>query len=242
MNFLQFYIITVLLLTGCSVNGQSKQEISFWSYNSGFINKPHGVKAGYSLEIYDTNNLLIETGRYSNYDTKPYFKTVYTYNEKGQKISESEFYSERSDGYVRFYKYGESGLLQNMHFAQRRKEGYTVDVNDFYYYNDKNQLIRKERFCSDSIGREKWIYKYEQKMDNQVTTELHYYGNNKKPQKLVTIINKHGLIISTRQKGSLVDYEYLYNEKGEWIVKKVCERGSKISVWMCNGEFRRTFE
>jgi len=201
-----------------------------------------------SIEIYNTENLLIEKRNGASPDSLA-DKTIYEYNDSKQLIRETQYiYGHQQN--PKHYTYNEDGTLQNMTTSHRNKEGDSVHVLETYYYDGEKRLIRKtqvgnivrngvlvERSDHSGTDEHSWIYSYDDFKGQKRVTELYMYGK-KSGRKTVKIFNEKDLVINLRSNDIRGTYTYEYDENGEWITKKACE-GSSGGIIMCNKEYHR---
>jgi len=226
-----FILIGLQLIN--SSQAQYAYKITTWSKNGAGEFKE---RASF-FEIYNADSLLVEKRNSRNCD-KSCEGTRYEYNEKRQKITETDFYyySAYKDTFRRNYEYDGSGLLKSMSYRTRNKTGDTTTVTETYFYNDKGQLIEKK---STGWGTAKTTYSYEQKPGRLVVTEIGPGIETMKPIKRVITYNEKGLIIRQADKKIKKVYSYDYGPDGNWTVIKICHKES-LSFWFCSEETRRT--
>jgi hypothetical protein len=232
-NLILFFFLQVIN----PLQAQYAYKITFWAYNGGAVLKE--PKSVFYLELYNSDSLLIEKRSAFSKDDS-YSTTIFEYNEKKQKISESEFYFINRLSVRRHYEYDSNGLLHSMTYRTRNKKGDTIQIKELYFYSGSGQLIKRSQTASKYHQPEIWTYKYESADNTRKVTELKSRNGKKKPLKKVIIYNERGLIISVKEKGYGAEYRYEYGQNGEWVTKKVCENQGKLTPWICRGEYRKT--
>lgn len=227
---LKFLLLMVLFILKVNfLEAQYAYKISSWSYKGGAVLKE--LKDVYYFEIYNEDSLLIEI-------RNGYKITRFEYNEKRQKNSEAEFYNDKL-GIKKYFEYDSNGLLKRMHYGNRNKKGDSLQFQEFYYYDNEDQLIQMKAtsgYYPDQIT----VYKYRRKDSNLIVTELKLWGKRKKADKVVTVYNEKGFVIQKTQKDYEVKYSYEYDQNGEWIVRNNCFRHGKLAAWNCDGVNRKT--
>ena len=236
-------IMLFFLLTGSlnyTLQAQQIFEFSHWKYSNGLNSKQR--KLSFQLEKYDADNLLVE--RASNfYSDSLYDRTVYTYNNKKQKIAEEDYVRTHKLVMKRNYEYNDIGLLQMMHWKGRNKVGDSLTWREQYFYDAAGRLVRMIETSDGHYSGLTHLYQYENKADSKIITESISMEGKKKVQKIITAYNNKELIIKIAYKGfnNMTDviYDYEYDDKGNWVKRKACERQSGISPWIWTGEYRR---
>ena len=225
------FILAVALFTlkADFIEAQYAYKISSWSYKGGAVLKE--LKGSYYFEIYNEDSLLIEIRRGDNI-------TKFEYNEKKQKISEAEFYYDKP-GIKKDYEYGNNGKLSRVSYWNRNKKGDLLHFQEFYYYDNEDQLIQK-KVTSGYYPDQLTIYRYKRKDSALFVTELMYWGERKKTDKVITVYNERGLVIQKSRKDYEVKYHYEYDQNGEWVIRNNCVRHGKLTAWNCDGVDRKT--
>ncbi len=229
--------ILLLLFTITTLRAQKIYEITFWDYNKPATKNKKKILS--SIEIYNTDDLLVEV-RNGPLGDSLCDRTVFGYNAKKQKVSESQYYFGNHLSVTRNFGYDESGLLKTITYKSRNKKGDRFVVTESFFYNENGLLTLKIKTADCCVSPEKWTYTYQQTGDTKKVTWLYYYANKKNPKRKITVYNSKGSVISEASDGELTTYKYEYDQDGEWTVKKVCTRLSKIGPWICEGEFKRT--
>jgi len=215
--------------------GQQTVESTYWRYINGMEERQ--VKAGVEQEVYDANGLLIEKSHNNGYN-----KTVYSYNEKKQKVGEEDFEGIDKPVIKRSYTYNENGQVATMSFPSRNKEGDNFTTTTTYSYDASGRLIKTSTTAEGFREGIIVIYTYENKGDKKIVTQRTSTASGKKLKYLnrTTTYNNKDLVVDEIVGSSAYHYEYIYDAQGEWVTKKVCLKQDRaLSPWRWQGEYRR---
>lgn len=233
-----------LLLTFFVVNFVTAQEVyetAYWSAGSRISRKL--VKGAVTLEFYNTHHLLIEKRNANNTDsiyTKE--RTVFEYNDKQQKVTETDYTMLNTIRVQRHYEYDENGLLKKMWYSHRGKKYDSLETKEIYAYDGTGNLIKKVRVYGIPIylTTQTSVFEYEEKSGMKTVTERMNTAGRKKQVKTVRVYNEHGLLASVTENKKKIRYTYEYNAAGEWVIMKICRQDGFLYPWVCDGEYRRT--
>ena len=246
MRAKQITIVAFFLMFSFSfIHAQYNHIVSLWSNRGGAIMKQRTPT--YYIELYNSDSLLVER-RTHIVSNGSYDRLVFEYNQKKQKISETEYVFLNQLVVKRNFEYDEAGKLYSMTFLTRNKPGDKIQVKENYYYNDSGQLIKKIRSekALDSFARfccgdsDITTYEYKKISNGLIVTERLYYGGRKKAHRKITTYNEKGFVIREWSRDRENRFDYEYDDRGEWIKQKICWRLSKISPWICEEELRKT--
>ena len=235
------YLLCFLLGNTLPASAQMQTEVSTWVPKNNVATKL--VKSSHTITVTDKDNLPVEIQEYSGMELS--HRTVYAYNEKKQKISETDYRRGNQTGPSRNYSYDAGGRLQAMSFSYISKAGFPVAVKEVYDYDDKNNLIGKTRSASRGPGPDTWQYEYcEGENGGSVVTE-YKVGKHKKRLKAKSTYNAQNLLVREFLKnpdgtGNVVrTFEYTPGTNGEWTTKKVYEQRSVYATRLV-AEYRKT--
>lgn len=242
MKIIFFFGFTLSL--SLSLQAQQMVEISYWKYTNGLYGKQK--KQSYYLEKYDADNLMFEKATHI-FNDSIFDRTVYTYNDKKQKIAEEDYVRTHKLVSKRNYEYNESGLLQMKYWKGRNKRGDSLTWRQQYFYDSSGRPVKMMATTDDYAGHLiTHNYEYENKGEEIMVTESIYTKGKKKVQKKFSTYNGRGLIIKVIYSfGYMLSYnpdfkyEYEYDVQGNWIKQKVRQRLSDISPWIWVGEYRK---
>jgi YD repeat-containing protein len=222
------YLLCCLICHTLLSSAQMKSEVSTWIPKNNTSLKL--VKSSYTITVTGKDGLTTETQEYSGSTSG--HRTVYTYNEKHQKISETDYHQGDQPTATRYYSYDGNNMLQQMSYSYISKVDYPVTVKEEYAYDDKNNLIRKTRSASRGLRPVTWQYEYsEGENGGKVVTE-YKLSKNKKRLKATSTYNAQNLLVRELLKnpdgtGSVIrTYEYTSGANGDWATRKVYEQRS----------------
>jgi len=226
--------ISLSLFTISSLPAQTTYEIEYWDQPR---YPPYDkVKKRFYVEVYGKDSLLLERADYYSANDSAFKKITFEYNSKKQKIKETERIW--SSVQTRHFVYNDSGVLSRMYYSHMDKAYGTIESTESYFFNSLGALVKKEITSEHYPYPKTWTYTYEQVKDKKKVTERLYYYRKKKPRyKKETLFNAKGLVVSEREKGRKANYAYVYDEKGEWVIKKACVY-ERASLRQC-GEYRK---
>jgi hypothetical protein len=170
-------------------------------------------KSKYKYEhIYDSKNNLIEkTSRKiagsdeSDDDTKSVDK--FFYNDKNQMIN-AIMNSNSSEVYLLIYEYDEKGnqFLMKTYNRTDQVDETKLSSKDYFTYNEKRNIIKKEHFNSDNLRENIESFKYDEN-NHILVREYEYfngYANNNKKQPLYWA-------------EPTITYKYILDKNKNWI-------------------------
>jgi hypothetical protein len=232
-------VFIFLICCGSATKAQSEVEIWYWVYTYDYATSRNSkaVKHSRSIEIYNDKGQLIEIRSKFNKDL--YDKTVLEYNDAGQKIKETDYWSfNPTISITRNYTYNEQGLLETMVYQSHDKREYT-ETKELYFY-EGTDLVKKVQTISPYNSSQSWSYTYETIDGKKRVTEIHTLPGGRTKKKRVAEYNEKGLLILELGVGGYrIEYEYTYDANGNWITQKKCIREGVFGPWRC-GEFRKT--
>jgi hypothetical protein len=236
-NLLLLFSIFIINCT----QAQEVHEIAYWAYKVGFIQKDR--KGAVYLEFYNADRLLSEKRNGNNSDslyTKE--RTVYEYDDKHRKISETEYSMLNKIMVQRHYEYGENGLLKKMWYSYRNKKGDSQEWKELYFYEGAGNLARKIRTYGSAyyFTTETSVFEYEEKNGLKTVTERMNTTGRKKTVKTVRMYNEYDLLVNVTENKKKMRYAYEYNAAGEWVKMKICTYDGFLGPWRCEGEYRKT--
>lgn len=221
-------IVSIIFLFGClQLTAQWSLETTFTQYKEG---KPvlNGRRSLFdSQDKYDSKNRLVEK-IYLGTVTKG-AKAMFEYNDKDQKVKETHFDSTGKVRTSKVFTYNSNGKVETVLFEWTDKSGDKRTGTEAYFYDDKNDLIHKTYTTSKGGLESEWFFENKKENRHKIVTTRHISkGKEQKP--VVVEYNEKDLVI---KEGSL-NYEYEYDEKGDWKLKKMIRNGELV------GEYYRT--
>ncbi|HEV7782420.1 MAG TPA: hypothetical protein VGO58_14195 [Chitinophagaceae bacterium] len=223
-----------LVIASCfcqQVIAQYTIETVFYPYRNGELIK--NSKGEVATEVYNAANQIVE--RRSAHFANQNRKTLYTYNEKGKLAMEEDFLNDSST-MKRYYQYNEKDQLATMSYKTYNKKYNDFDLVEYYFYDFEGRLETVKRTSGGYSDNQTVTYKYETRRGQNLCIELTQSDHSKKPFKRTTAYNEKGLIISHSIDGNKYKYEYEYDEKGEWVKRRVCRKQSGGGSWQWTGE------
>ncbi|HRB71511.1 MAG TPA: hypothetical protein PK776_06645 [Flavobacterium sp.] len=187
----------------------------------------YGPNYGYKYE-YDSKRRKIKTLNHSPFiwDVTPqistqkrikngidYLRWENKYDEK-DRIIESKFYVENT-GKVSLH--------------QREEKIYELDLlKHVYVYNEKDSLSHYKKFEYDSLNRKTKESHFYQKFPEDNMVLEYQYKETLYPIKLTYTINNTSTV---------VDFEYVFDQKNNWIEQTKSVNGQKLYIWRRNLEY-----
>lgn len=214
--------------------------IEYWLYN---INGTIYEKT--KLENDDKGRLL-KTNTYDNSGVlKSYLETEFDNN--GNIIFKRIYNSENEITFIQKNEYDSRGNnirssftafdfneTKENQFIKRIESDSIKTYKTLRKYNSKNQLIEKTEFEPDGKIDRVETFKYDEK-GNEVESELKMFNGNY--FKYVSNYNERNNISTQKtigKNGSIeqqYNWEYLYDERNNWITKKSFSNGQLVSIW-----------
>ncbi len=210
--------------------------------------------------MFDKNNNPIKKTvyeeRYTNW-------TIYEYNKKGDVIEKREFRGEEptEDNIqtVTTYEYDEKGYK----LLETKSTLYSTSIADkrnVFTYDFENREVKEQNFINGNTSYVYYIYKFDEKgllksfkkystaTDSKSATYRYEY--NEKGQlikenfsddftgELLFTYNEQGYVTERDYVSShLTSYEYKFDDRGNWIEKKMYELDKLISIYVREIEY-----
>ncbi|MBN1462726.1 MAG: hypothetical protein JW922_03510 [Paludibacteraceae bacterium] len=205
--------------------GFSQYKISYFKYMNGDYIEVENFSYPY-IVIMDTAYRIVE--KYTISKGKLDYNQKYVYNEKGKKVSSTyvnqklNFTSTSNYEYI----YNSVGQIDSTLIKTTNKNGEPIIRKEVYAYNENGDLLSKKTYNKDELVAQS---EYQTNKENNTKTEVKKQIFRKEVQKqTITVYNEKELEVS-KKSFSLKDsndpvnqysYEYVYDKKGNWIIKK----------------------
>ncbi len=194
-------------------------------YDTVSSNKYWGLKY-----LYDRNYILTEEHFYDYDDQISDFytqsKSIYHYNYIGQIIT------------IKVYDY-DNKFVYDVHFTYDNK-GNKIETRTIpdknarcikdkvkFYYDQFNNIIKKEDYLHYESVEETTLYNYDSK--NNLIHKIIFDRKNEKIEEVTYITNQYGDVIEEKSNSkTTVINEYEYDKFGNWISKETCWIGHTI--------------
>ena len=217
----------------------------------GFLRKNHKT-------TFDRKRHKIEMYSYGSNDSSELESMwIYKYNEKGYNNETNRYDPDGGLITKRIYKYDENGnmiekimyradgSLRDKYVYKYDKNGNRIEKSEYnsdeelkrkyiYKYDEKGNRIEKSKYKSDGNLRYKYIYKYDEEGNSIETSK--YKSNESLDFKFTNKFDENGNKIESNKfnsEGSLKsewNYEYQYDEQGNWIKKVGFENGTPTYI------------
>lgn len=151
-------------------------------------------------------------------------KKIFIYNEERQLIQELRYDEKARLSLTTGYEYGENKRMDRVTFQKHSIRGGTyIEFIHLYTYDDRNRVVRMEKYTSKNELTEVRIYKYNDSERLRETVIKNAEGRIK--GRLQTKYDNRNNVISEKSYGdseeqrSSVGYEYRYDAFGKWVCK-----------------------
>jgi hypothetical protein len=209
----------------------SLQAFSQWSIETTFTQFKEGkavITTKRSLfdseDRYDKKNRLVEKV-YLGSVTKG-ARAVFFYDDKDQKVKEQHYDSLGKVRTTKIFTYTDQGKVSTITFEWVEKNGEKRNGKEEYFYNKENELIHKTYTTSKDGLESEWFFENKKENGHRIVVTKHVTkGAEQKPS--VVEYNEKDLVI---KEGSLT-YEYEYDDKGDWKVKKMFRNGALVGEY-----------
>ncbi|PSK94521.1 hypothetical protein [Taibaiella chishuiensis] len=200
------------------------------------------------LTLYNTDGLPVEMQQYSTVTGSKLSNCIeYTYNDKRQKKTETEYNVQGSLTQTKYYTYNAGGLLLEVRYSPFfDKMDKRVEIHENYTYDDQGRLLTKTRSSNRSRYPSRWLYEYSTDENNHKKVKELYTATKRKPKlSKASVYDNRGNLVREyeNRSGNSEDvvrtFGYTFNEQGDWTTKKVYEQ-RYIYETRFTGEYRRT--
>lgn len=219
-------LFSIVCLLTLQASAQWTLETTFTQYKQGKAVENKHRSLFDSQDHYDKKNRLIK---------KVYVGTAamgahaeFEYNNKDQKIKETHVDSTGKVRTTKNFTYNDQGKIHTVVFEWTEKNGDKRNGTEEYFYDDKNELIRKTYTSSKSGLESEWFFENKTENGHKIVTTRHI-SKGKEQKAVVVEYNEKDLVI----KEGTLSYEYEYDKKGDWIVKRMFRNGELV------GEYKR---
>jgi hypothetical protein len=219
-------LYSFFFLLSFASKAQTYVETTFYAYkDSHFVNNNKRSLFD-SEDTYDKKNRLVEK-KYLGAVTKG-ARVTYKYNNKDQKIEEKYYDSVGKVRNVKLFVYNDNGKVKEVNLEWTDKAGPPRSSKEEYFYDDKNELVRKTYTTSKNGLESEWFFENVLVDGHKIIKTKHTLnGKEQKPNEVE--YNEKDLVI---KEGTLT-YTYEYEEGGDWKVKRMYRKGEIV------GEYRR---
>ena len=221
------------------------QLISELIYSSKDQNDYH-----YKYYIYNNEGNLIEINKYDEKGINYGERILYNKNQRKKKVFHRSYYkryykpngsylskkgTEGVDILDIEYFYDNLGRRTEIHFYSEDDENHNSSILNIKQKNTYSKgLLVNKTFTRKNITDKFIKYRYNSK-GRKIRTETSFYNLPKKKKSIEYFYNLKGdlikIIYDEKEKTSIIEFEYVFDEYGNWIKQLKTINGEKLFIW-----------